>query len=145
MARDTVIGPFDGVYRWLSNFYFAPAAYGFIVYPTSEHAYQAAKSFDNEVRVAIALLKTPGEAKRAGRKVVMRPDWEFAKIAVMYEIVKDKFLRNPELAKKLLKTGDSILMEINDWGDQFWGVSGGRGQNQLGIVLMRVRKEIRGV
>ena len=60
----------------------------------------------------------------------------------MYEIVKDKFSRNPELRVKLLNTGDIELIEGNYWGDTFWGVCNGKGENHLGKILMRVRKEL---
>jgi predicted NAD-dependent protein-ADP-ribosyltransferase YbiA (DUF1768 family) len=56
--------------------------------------------------------------------------------------VKDKFSRNPELRVKLLNTGDLQLVEGNYWGDTFWGVCNGKGENHLGKILMRVRKEL---
>ena len=51
--------------------------------------------------------------------------------------------QNPELGNKLLETGNQELVEGNTWGDIFWGVCNGKGQNWLGKILMMVRDEIR--
>ena len=55
------------------------------------------------------------------------------------EIVEEKFRQNPKLAEMLLATEDAILIEGNTWGDKFWGVCNGVGENNLGKVLMYVR------
>jgi hypothetical protein len=60
----------------------------------------------------------------------------------MYNIVKDKFLRNPDIRQRLLYTINDDLVEGNNWNDTYWGVCNGIGQNKLGKILMRVRKEI---
>ena len=60
----------------------------------------------------------------------------------MYEICKIKFTTNPNLAKRLLDTGDEELIEGNDWNDIFWGVCNGKGENNLGKILMRIRNEL---
>lgn len=44
---------------------------------------------------------------------------------------------------KLLATRDRMLIEGNDWGDTFWGMVDGEGENNLGKILMRVREEIK--
>lgn len=54
-----------------------------------------------------------------------------------------KFTQNTELAGKLLATGDTYLEEGNTWGDRVWGTVNGIGANQLGIILMKIRDEIR--
>lgn len=132
------ITDFRGPYRWLSNFEACPVEYEGIIYPTNEHAYQAAKSEDPEVRKTIAALPTPGKARRAGQKVVLRPGWDDMKIQVMFDINLKKF-RNPVYMEKLLLTGDVHLEEGNTHGDRFWGTVGGEGRNELGKVLMRIR------
>jgi ribA/ribD-fused uncharacterized protein len=114
-----------------------------IVYPTAEHAYQAAKSLDPTVRRRIATLPTPSEARKAGRALPIRPDWETAKFTIMEAVVRDKFTRNPDLRAKLLATGDAELIEGNDWGDRVWGVYRGQGENRLGKLLMKVRADLR--
>lgn len=142
-ATQSVVGPFRGEYAFLSNFHPAPVEFEGILYPTVEHAYQAAKTLNREERQRIANLPTPGAAKRAGKQVQLRPDWEDVKIDVMTRLVRRKFTCYPDLAEKLLATGDLPIVEINTWKDTFWGVCEGVGQNHLGRILMAVRKELR--
>jgi N-glycosidase YbiA len=137
-----MIEHFEGEYAFLSNFWPAPVVLDRITYPTVEHAYQAAKAGDRLERERIAALPTPGSAKRAGRKVALRPDWERIKIGVMEDLVRRKFA-DPELAGRLLATGDEGLVEGNAWNDRFWGVCRGEGRNELGKILMKVRAELR--
>lgn len=139
----SVIGPFRGEYAFLSNYHPAPVVFEGILYPTVEHAYQAAKTLDQEERRRIANLPTPGQAKRAGRRVQLRPDWENVKIDVMTQLLRRKFTCYPDLGEKLLATGDLPIVEINWWNDTFWGVCGGRGENNLGKLLMAIREELR--
>lgn len=42
----------------------------------------------------------------------------------------------------LINTGDAELIEGNSWGDTFWGECNGIGENNLGKILMKIRKEI---
>ena len=134
------IDKFFGEYRFLSNFWFAETTYEGLTYPTSEHAYQAAKSNDQAVRKAFQKLPTPGLAKSAGAALPWNND--FNKLQVMYDVVKNKFSKEP-MRSKLLSTGDAELIEGNSWGDVFWGVCRGVGENNLGKILMRVRNEIK--
>jgi ribA/ribD-fused uncharacterized protein len=132
-------------YRFLSNFWEAATAYEGMLFPTTEHAYQAAKTMDLTTRLLfLDKVKSPGEAKRRGRKLVLRPGWEDLKIGIMTEVVRDKFTRHPDLGEKLLATGNARLVKGNKEGDQFWGMCRGRGQNHLGKILMKVRAELRG-
>ena len=142
-----MINKFDGPYAFLSNFYYSPISYEGVEYPTVEHAFQAAKVLDMTKRFEIANLPTPGAAKRVGRQVDLRKDWEEVKIDVMRECLKEKF-KNPELFAALVATGDEELVEGNYWHDNFWGVcscerSNGQGQNHLGKLLMELRTELR--
>ena len=138
------IDGFHGAYRFLSNFYEAPVAYNGLAYSNNEAAFQAQKAMDPEVRKKIAAMG-PSEAKRAGRRVALRPDWERVKDQLMLDIVREKFAQNPDLAEKLLATGDAELVEGNTWHDRYWGVDAatGEGRNQLGKTLMQVRDELR--
>ncbi len=140
-----MIHEFQGQYRWLSNFWRCEVPYEGIVYPSSEHAYVASKTLNMDQRQHIASLDTSGQAKRYGRKLALRPDWEEVKIMVMCEVVEAKFRNNPELADKLVATGDQLLQEGNRWGDTFWGVDlrTGKGENHLGRTLMTVRTVLR--
>ena len=139
------IDSFQGEYRFLSNFYTAEVVYEGMTYPTSEHAYQAAKTLDPAERKKIAAMPTPSQAKSAGRALgpKQRADWETAKFNVMEAVVRDKFTRHEDLRQKLLATGDAELIEGNTWGDRIWGVYQGQGENRLGKILMQVRAELR--
>lgn len=137
-----MINNFSGSYRFLSNFYPARVTYEGVTYPTSEHAYQAAKTWEKEERKKIARMKTPGEAKRYGRSIALRAGWDSMKVDVMREILYIKF-RDEQLRQLLLDTGDEDLIEGNDWGDVFWGQVAGRGQNWLGRLLMELRDQLR--
>lgn len=138
----TSITEFQGPNRWLSNFWPAQVVFAGISYPTVEHAYQAAKSDVQSEREAICLAKTPGDAKRLGKRVTMRKDWNAVKLDVMLDLLRQKFAI-PTLRAKLLATGDLMLVEGNPWGDYFWGVCRGKGENHLGRLLMGVRSEIK--
>ncbi len=138
------IGEFQGAFRFLSNFWPAAVTLDGVEYPSVEHAYQAAKfAKTSQVRVAILGAPTPSAAKRIGRRYPARGGWEDDKLAVMLDLVRQKF-RDADLRGRLLGTGDAELIEGNWWGDRFWGVSRGAGENNLGKILMRVRGEIRG-
>ena len=139
------ISQFVGENLFLSNFYLEKLVWEGILWPSSEHAYQAAKTLDPQSRINIANLATPGQAKRAGRTLTLRPDWESVKLEVMYSIVHAKFKQNPHLLEKLLATGDAYLEEGNYHDDRIWGVcppDSGNGRNLLGKVLMAVRMDL---
>ena len=129
-------------HRFLSNFWPARVTYDGFTYPTVEHAYQAAKVLPLERRHRIQNARTPGEAKRLGRSAVPRPDWDQERLGVMRNLVRQKFAGDARLGRKLLATGDARLIEGNTWGDKFWGVCDGEGENHLGRILMDVRSEL---
>lgn len=170
------ITAFQGEYRWLSNFW--PARVTLcddirpnLIYPTVEHAYQAAKSLDWVDRVQIQEAKSPGKAKRRGCCVKLRSDWNDVRLRVMEELLRQKFLSGTDanhLGKLLLGTGEARLIEGNTWGDRFWGAEllavarhrdgagpgapgadeghdnhEWNGANHLGRLLMQVRGELR--
>lgn len=145
------IETFQGEHRWLSNFW--PCN---VVLPdtvpgksirllTIEHLYQAAKCVRFADFMNIINLPTPGKAKRAAREVLIRDDWDLRKLQVMRELQQMKYNKflNPELNLMLLATGDEELVEGNTWGDRFWGVCRGVGENNLGKIIMEVRNSYR--
>jgi ribA/ribD-fused uncharacterized protein len=138
------IDSFRGEYEFLSNFYPVDVCFEGIVYRNAEAAFQAQKCTDPELRSSFAEL-TGGQAKRKGRRVPLRPDWETVKVDIMRRVVYAKFTRNPSLAQALLATGDRMLIEGNTWHDVFWGVDSrtGRGQNHLGRILTELRALLR--
>lgn len=142
-----MIAEFEGKYAFLSNFYPSSILYDGIVYPTNEHFFQAMKTLDQEERKKIAAADTPGKAKRLGRHVQLRADWEQIKVDVMRTGLMLKFT-DAELAQKLINTGDEELIEGNWWHDNTWGSCFCNdcihkpGRNFLGMLLMELRKEL---
>lgn len=140
------INSFRGKYFFLSNFYPCTVVYEGMTYPSVEHAFQAAKTLDIEVRKGFQVCPTPEEAKYCGRRVKLRGDWEDIKIEVMTSLVRDKFTRNiahMDLRAALLDTGSAELEEGNNHRDKFWGTVKGSGRNELGKILMQIRTELR--
>jgi ribA/ribD-fused uncharacterized protein len=139
---ESVIGPFRGELRWLSNFWPALVKLDGELYPTVEHAYVAAKTKDPMIRSVIQTTAKPGEVKRLGRQFDLREDWDAIKLQVMEDLLWQKF-QDPELRGKLLATDDIPIVEINTWNDTFWGQCKGKGQNKLGKLLMKIREALR--
>lgn len=141
-----VIDSFSGSYSFLSNFYVHEFRFRRQYWPTAEHAFQAAKCVHDRDARAIRAASTPHQAKQLGRMVIERhPDWDWRRNWIMHRVLRGKFRRGTDLALALLRTGDAILIEGNTWGDKYWGQVNGVGQNQLGILLMMRRAELRGV
>lgn len=140
---EELIDEFRGDYWFLSNFSESEHIVLGIKYPTVEHSFQAMKSTDPLEMYKVAQLPTPKEAKKYGRQVDLRPDWENIKITVMKICVMSKFIQNHDLAVRLVKTGSADLVEGNDWNDTFWGICNGEGQNHLGEILMYTRNQLR--
>lgn len=147
-----IISRFRGKYRFLSNFYESPFIFEGVRYQTVEHAYQERKTLDPKRREAIRSASTPGIAARIGRSksTILRPDWYDIKGKIMEPLVYEKFKQNPELAKKLIETGDAILIEGNYWDNNYFGMcscvechEGEQPLNILGEILMDVRNRLR--
>lgn len=136
------IQSFCGEYEFLSNFYNSIVTYKGLTYQNSEAAYQAQKCMSEEERKQFTSMN-PSKAKRTGRKVNLRHDWEDVKVNEMRNIVFAKFSQNTELAEKLIQTGDAYLEEGNTWGDRTWGTVNGNGQNLLGKILMETRDKLK--
>lgn len=134
-----MIDSFRGEYRFLSNFGPGQIELGKEVYLTSEHLYQALKTLDPKEQKFVRIAPTPGEAKRRGKKITLREDWDEVKDDIMRMVLDLKFSQNPDLRRKLLATGDQELIESNIWGDVYWGVCFGSGQNKLGLLLQETR------
>lgn len=155
---NTAITRFAGPHAFLSNFHHSRFRYDGISWPTAEHAYQAMKLADPQLRFSCALIETPAGAKRQGRRYELRHDWEAVKRRIMLEIVLAKFEGNGELRDRLAQTAPAVLIEGNGWGDTYWGAvecgpagldglpliwTGGHplaGRNWLGRVLMMARE-----
>lgn len=139
------IDSFLGKYFFLSNFYNkAPFEYNGMRFQNSEAAFQAAKSSSYSERTAFTTLD-PREAKKRGREIELRKDWEDVKVQIMEDVIRAKFAQNKPLRVRLIETGDAELVEGNSWGDTFWGADAvtGKGENHLGKILMKIRDECR--
>jgi ribA/ribD-fused uncharacterized protein len=137
-----------GDFSFLSNFYMAaPFEFEGATWPSAEHAFQASKCADPSQRKLFVLCKRPGEAKRLGRRVRLRADWESVKLDVMEEILRAKF-RDASLRRRLAAIGTCChITHTNIWHDLFWGVCAcpihnDRGRNHLGQILMKLRSEL---
>jgi len=126
---------FRDEFAFLSNFFSCNVA-GF---SSNEHFFQAMKTIVLEERELIRKASTPGKAKRLGRKVTLRADWNEIRLRVMEWGLRRKF-SDPVLMGKL-KNIEGEIVEDNDWHDTFWGVCNGEGRNELGKLLMSIRDE----
>jgi ribA/ribD-fused uncharacterized protein len=135
----TTIDRFAGEYAFLSNFSASDLTWQGLEVATVEHGFNASKTLSATERLWVATAPTAAVAKRRGRRVTLRSDWERAKTVVMAALLVQKFTRHRHLALALIATGDAHLVEGNHWNDTFWGVCGGRGRNELGLQLMAVR------
>jgi len=144
----TRIDSFTGKYAFLSNFHPSTVRLGGLSAPTVEHAFQAAKAARFSDRLDVIGAATPGAAKRLGRRVQLRDDWEDIKLWVMEDLLRQKFAR-ADARIQLLETGDATLVEGNTWGDTFWGDCDGdwafpKPGNRLGVLLMLIRWDLKG-
>lgn len=142
MEQKEIIFGFNGEYRFLSNFYETPITYEGITYPSVENAYQAAKTINQEERLQFVKISSK-EAKSLGRKITIREEWDTVKLQVMWNLIYEKFTRNRKLLSFLILTGDKHIEETNWWGDKFWGVCRGEGENNLGKLLMKLREKLK--
>ncbi len=129
---------------YLSNFWPAPITLKGVVWPTTEHYFQAQKFAGTEHEEAIRRVASPMIAARMGRSRArpLRADWDAVKEQIMLEALRAKFTQHPDLGERLRATGDALLVEQRA-RDAYWGDGGnGHGLNRLGALLMRVRGEL---
>lgn len=138
---DQPISGFFGPFRFLSNFWSASVILDGVTYPSTENAYQAAKTHKH-LRSAFVHC-TASQAKQLGRGVSIRDEWNTVKVDVMCDLIRQKFAPGTALASQLINTKDSLLVEANTWGDTFWGQCDGNGRNHLGRLLMIQRDYLR--
>ena len=127
---------------WLSNF--APDRFEFRgrTCPTAEHAYQAAKAAMPAGAGRVLACRSAAEARRTGRQIAMRPDWNRVKVQTMREVIEARFAPGRPAAARLAATGDAELVHHAPW-DGYWGTGrDGRGRNELGRMLMAQRSRL---
>ncbi len=137
-----MIDKFRGKYYFLSNFYNSPVTYLGLTYLNNEAAFHAQKTNNHFDKISFTCLN-PSDAKKLGRRINLRADWEEVKRDIMFDICLAKFSQNENLKNILLETGNEYLEEGNTWGDKYWGVCEGEGLNHLGKILMEVREILR--
>lgn len=142
-----VIDSFRGEHRFLSNFHPCPVEYEGLTYPNAEAAFHAQKCTDPADRMKYVQVKNPVRSKRMGRREQLPADWDARRYDAMKAVVRAKFA-NPEMAERLLATGDAYLVEGNHWHDNYWGrcscekCRDKEGGNRLGMILMDIRAEL---
>src|SRR6266508_6233893 len=102
---------------------------------------RAAKTDATDARAAVIAASSPMAARVLGQTVPLRVGWDDQKRTVMARLLRAKF-SDARLAAALLATGTGQLVEVNTWGDHYWGVCAGRGDNHLGRLLMVLRDEL---
>ena len=144
LSVSSVIDNWVGPYEFLRNDYFCEIEVEedysdrMLIFPSVEHAFQAAKTNDFSVKEEMEEAATAAEAKAIGRGVLLPHDWGTRRVEVMRDLIEKKF-RDPDLAQKLLDTGSARLVMVSSH-DTFWGQDkNGSGQNMLGTILMEVR------
>ena len=148
MSKTVSIIGFTHDYFFLSSSFPCKIEHEGAIYPSTENAFQAAKSpFGFRSRFQDC---TSREAGRLGRTAPMTPkdleEWDAGrKVWVMLEVNMAKFFAHKDLRDRLLGTGNARLVEANDHGDAYWGVCDGRGLNMLGRILMEIRTYIRSI
>ncbi|HEX5448212.1 MAG TPA: NADAR family protein [Candidatus Saccharimonadales bacterium] len=116
------------------------------VFPTLEHAYHYKKFDQQNPEIAKRILETPSPwaAMQIERqhKSKRRTDWQQVKISIMEELCRAKLDQNEDMRERLMATGIKNIYENSPW-DEFWGHAQGKGQNQMGKILMKLREELK--
>lgn len=139
-----MINSFKEENRFLSNFVPVKVEFEGLTFISVEHAYVAAKTVSRSLRIEVKALPTAGKAKRFGKTLPLRSDWEQVRVGIMENLLRQKF-NTPEYKEQLLSTGLQELIEGNTWHDNFWGsctcvTCGNKGKNTLGKLLMKIRE-----
>lgn len=138
---------YEPKFYMFSNFSAFTVRYHEHEWPTAEHAYQAAKFDERDIKIMIKRAPSAYEAKKIARGFddEKREDWHTVKLSIMKEIVHAKFSQHPYIQKKLLETGMREIIE-NSPEDAFWGWGPDEnGENHLGKIWMQLRAGMRGV
>jgi ribA/ribD-fused uncharacterized protein len=132
-------------YGAFSNLYRRTVTFEGVVFPTSEHAYQAGKARKPAVRDWILSAPTPALAAMAAHGLYVwdvAPDWAQTKFGRMRQVLRAKFDQHEDLRQLLMSTGNARLVEVgtvNNAVNRLWGEVDGKGENMLGVMLMELR------
>lgn len=133
---------FRNEYWFLSNMYPCKIRVNGLEFKCAEACFQSFKTTDTELRAKFQHLNG-FEAKKLGKKIKLRPDWNDIRLEVMRRVVYAKFHQNPELQKLLADVQGWCIVEDNTWHDTFWGKCDGVGENWLGCILTAIRTYVR--
>ncbi len=139
---------YEGPYYMFSNFSSFMLDWRGRRWQTAEHAYQAEKFSEDRARHVekrIEKARSAHEAKKTAQEFeeYKRPDWDSVKLEIMEEILRAKLNQHEHIRKKLLETGDRLIVEDSPT-DNFWGRGpDGKGANHLGKLWMKLRAELR--
>lgn len=115
------------------------------VFPTVEHAYQAARVKPGQERDLIKSAPSPLNAWREGQKCKERPEIQvedFDKDVVMEELFRAKMEQHPDIVDILKESGEQDLLKVYDT-DYYWGTGkDGSGENKMGKLWMKLRSEL---
>ena len=139
------IDSFTGYFDFMHNNFQTPVYYEGILYPSVTHAYHAARSTDERTRRAILNSETFQILGNIAIRIEDPPDWQEKKVKIMEQLLRDKFRRSKELQEKLRTTEHRELVmtyQEKKKNNLYWGVVKGKGQNQLGRILMRIRDDL---
>lgn len=126
---------FRNEYWFLSNMYPCKIRVNGLEFECAEACFQSFKTTDLELRKKFQKMNG-FEAKKFGKKVKLRPDWNDIRLEIMSRVIHAKFKQNDELGHKLAQISDEIeIVEDNKWHDTFWGRCNGIGENHLGRIL----------
>ncbi len=136
---------FEDEHEYLNNKYPVPFLWKDQIWNCAETAYQASRCEDWSD--AARLVNCSAEkAKKMAARVKQKEDCREEKLQTMEEILRAKFMQNPQLKIKLEATGNTILIAGSSKKETFWGrnLYTGQGENQLGMLLMKLRSEFVG-
>lgn len=144
---DEVIGFYPREFYPFDNFSSFKVEWNEYLFASVEEAYQAASFMgsDEELVEKIKKSHSADEAQRIAyaNRDKRREDWDDVKISIMEELLRLKIEQNPYVKKKLLQTGDYMIVEDSP-KDDFWGWGPNRnGQNNLGKLWMKLREELK--
>lgn len=114
----TIINSFSEKFQFLSNFYYTNQIIDGIVYTTNENYFQAMKTTNKVLQINISKV-SPAQAKKIGRKLKLRQDWDQIKNNIMSVGLIAKFQQNNNITNKLLETKEIELIEGNYWHDNY--------------------------
>lgn len=134
----------DKAYGCFSNFSRHPINIDGVIWPTSEHYFQAQKFSEFADVDAVREAATPFVAAQIGRERhrSFRANWDDIRDRVMLDALRAKFTQHAKIREILLSTRGATLVEHTK-NDRYWADGGdGTGKNMLGILLEQVRTEL---